>query len=158
MRIAEGLPIVTKSACSGGTWRFENDRLSFSREIPKSSEAEDCDAAVAGYTRAYTRACDSAIDLKICQSVGVAEDRFGAALGMRHQAEDVAAAVADAGDVARGAVRVGLGGEAAFFIAVAEDDLADGAPAHRASLRRRSSSLRRARSARGRSVPQAAAT
>jgi len=40
MRIAEGQPIVAQSACSDGSWRFENDRLSFSREIPKSNESE----------------------------------------------------------------------------------------------------------------------
>jgi len=43
------------------------------------------------------------------QSVGVSEDRLGAALGMRHQAEDVARGVADRGDVARRAVRVRIG-------------------------------------------------
>jgi hypothetical protein len=36
MRIAEGQPIVATSACSDGAWRFENDRLTFSREILKS--------------------------------------------------------------------------------------------------------------------------
>jgi hypothetical protein len=40
MRIAQGQPIVAQSACSDGAWRFENDRLSFSREIPKSTESE----------------------------------------------------------------------------------------------------------------------
>ena len=43
---------------------------------------------------------------------------------MRHQAEDVAAAVADAGDVARGAIRVRLARHAALGVAIAEDDLA----------------------------------
>jgi hypothetical protein len=40
MRIAEGLPIVAKSACSGETWRYENDHLTFSRDVPKSNENE----------------------------------------------------------------------------------------------------------------------
>jgi hypothetical protein len=40
MRIAEGQPIVATSVCSDGTWRFENDRLSFSRDLPKSNENE----------------------------------------------------------------------------------------------------------------------
>ena len=40
MRVTQGQPIVAQSACSDGTWRFENDRLSFSREIPKSNESE----------------------------------------------------------------------------------------------------------------------
>ncbi len=40
MRIAQGQPIVAQSACSDGAWQFENDRLSFSREIPKSNETE----------------------------------------------------------------------------------------------------------------------
>lgn len=40
MRIAQGQPIVAKSVCSDGAWRFENDRLSFSRDLPKSSESE----------------------------------------------------------------------------------------------------------------------
>jgi hypothetical protein len=40
MRIAEGQPIVAKSVCSDGTWRFENDRLSFSRDLPKSNGNE----------------------------------------------------------------------------------------------------------------------
>lgn len=40
MRIADGQPIVAKSACSDSTWRFESDRLTFSREIPKSHDAE----------------------------------------------------------------------------------------------------------------------
>ena len=40
MRIAQGQPIVAQSACSDGSWRFEDDRLSFSREIPRSNENE----------------------------------------------------------------------------------------------------------------------
>jgi hypothetical protein len=40
MRIAEGQPIVATSACSDGAWRFENDRLSFSRDLPKANESE----------------------------------------------------------------------------------------------------------------------
>lgn len=40
VRIAQGQPIVAESVCSDGAWRFENDRLSFSRDLPKSSEAE----------------------------------------------------------------------------------------------------------------------
>ena len=40
MRIAQGQPIVEKSVCSDGAWRFENDRLSFSRDLPKSNVTE----------------------------------------------------------------------------------------------------------------------
>lgn len=40
MRIAGGQPIVGKSACSDATWRFESDRLTFSRDLPKSNDAE----------------------------------------------------------------------------------------------------------------------
>ena len=40
MRVTQGQPIVAQSACSDGTWRFENDRLTFSREIPQSHKAE----------------------------------------------------------------------------------------------------------------------
>ncbi len=38
--IAEGQPIVTSSACSDGAWRFENGRLSFSREIAGAGAAD----------------------------------------------------------------------------------------------------------------------
>jgi hypothetical protein len=33
MRIAQGQPIVAQSACSGGVWRFENDRLTFNGKL-----------------------------------------------------------------------------------------------------------------------------
>ncbi|HEU4887904.1 MAG TPA: hypothetical protein VFV49_08465 [Thermoanaerobaculia bacterium] len=40
MRIAHGQPIVAQSACSDGAWKYENGRLSFSRDLPKSNSAE----------------------------------------------------------------------------------------------------------------------
>jgi hypothetical protein len=40
MRIADGQPIVATSACSDGAWRYENDRLTFSRDLPKSNKTE----------------------------------------------------------------------------------------------------------------------
>src|SRR6266851_5038112 len=57
------------------------------------------------------------------EAVGVAEERLGAALRMGHHAEDVALAVADAGDVAGGAVRIRLARDPSFDVAVSEDDL-----------------------------------
>jgi hypothetical protein len=41
MRIAQGQAIVAKSACSDGAWSYENGRLSFSRDLPRSSSAEN---------------------------------------------------------------------------------------------------------------------
>ena len=41
MRIAQGQPIVTKSTCSDGAWTYANGRLSFSRDLPKSSPVEN---------------------------------------------------------------------------------------------------------------------
>jgi hypothetical protein len=41
MRIAQGQPIVAKSACSDGAWTYANGRLSFSRDLPKSSPVEN---------------------------------------------------------------------------------------------------------------------
>jgi hypothetical protein len=40
MRVAQGQPIVTTSACSDGAWSFDGHRLSFSRELPASSPTE----------------------------------------------------------------------------------------------------------------------
>ena len=40
MRIAHGQPIIAKSVCSDGAWQYTNGRLSFSRDLPKSSESE----------------------------------------------------------------------------------------------------------------------
>lgn len=40
LRIAHGQPIVAKSACSDGAWKYENGRLSFSRDLPKSNNVE----------------------------------------------------------------------------------------------------------------------
>ena len=82
------------------------------------------------------------------QAVGAAERRLAGALGMRHQADDVARLVADAGDVVRRepfgfAASVDL----AVRVAVAEDDPAGRFELARARRARRSSCLRRARSA-----------
>lgn len=41
MRIAQGQPIVAKSACSDGAWTYANGQLSFSRDLPKSSPVEN---------------------------------------------------------------------------------------------------------------------
>ena len=49
-------------------------------------------------------------------------DAFARALGMRHQADDVASFAADAGDVAERPVRVGRVRQLARLVAVAEDD------------------------------------
>src|SRR5205085_12087285 len=68
----------------------------------------------------YTRR-DRAED---AQPVRAAEQRLRAALGVGHHAEDVAGAVADPGDRARGAVRIRLAGQSPLGIAVPEDDLA----------------------------------
>jgi hypothetical protein len=62
--------------------------------------------------------------LEDADAVGAAEERLRAAFGVRHHAEDVALAVADAGDRARGAVRVRVAGQAAFAVAVPKDHLA----------------------------------
>lgn len=40
MRIAQGQPIIATSECSDGTWTYANGRLSFSREIPPSTSAD----------------------------------------------------------------------------------------------------------------------
>ena len=40
MRIAQGQPIVAQSVCSDGAWRYENDRLSFSIDLPQGNESE----------------------------------------------------------------------------------------------------------------------
>jgi hypothetical protein len=40
VRIAKDQPIVAKSVCSDGAWRFENDRLTFSLDLPKSNVNE----------------------------------------------------------------------------------------------------------------------
>lgn len=37
LRVREGMPIETKSACSDGTWSFHETTLRFSREIPSST-------------------------------------------------------------------------------------------------------------------------
>jgi len=41
MRIAQGQPIVATSTCTDGTWSYDGARLSFSRELPKSSPHEN---------------------------------------------------------------------------------------------------------------------
>src|SRR5712692_480902 len=51
------------------------------------------------------------------------QQRFRAALGVRHEPNDVSVLVADAGDVGQRSVRVGLGGRRAARVAVAEYDL-----------------------------------
>src|SRR6202051_1706264 len=56
------------------------------------------------------------------QPVCVAEQCLGAALRMRHHAQDVAAGVADAGDGARRAVRVRLARDEPLGITVSKDD------------------------------------
>ena len=40
LRIAAGEPIVTRSVCSDGTWRFEKGTLAFSRALPKGEPQE----------------------------------------------------------------------------------------------------------------------
>lgn len=55
-------------------------------------------------------------------TVAAADDGFGAALGVGHHAENIAALVDDTCDVAGRAVGVGCGGEVAVSVAVAEDD------------------------------------
>ena len=40
MRIVRGQPIVEASACSDGAWKYDGARISFSRDLPKSSPAE----------------------------------------------------------------------------------------------------------------------
>src|ERR1041385_683853 len=62
--------------------------------------------------------------LEDADAVGAAEERLRAALRVGHHAQDVSFAVADAGDRSRGAVRVRVAGQAAFAVAVTEDDLA----------------------------------
>ncbi len=42
LRVREGRPIETKSACSNGTWSFHETTLRFSREIPSSTSEKEC--------------------------------------------------------------------------------------------------------------------
>src|SRR5260370_39117091 len=58
------------------------------------------------------------------QAIGGAESGFHGALGMRHEAGDVAFAVADAGDVVHRAVGIASAVIGAIRRCVAEDDLA----------------------------------
>src|SRR5437868_15094114 len=60
--------------------------------------------------------------LKEEASVGTAEKGFVGALGVRHQAEDVARGVGQAGDGALGTVWIGSRGEVALGVAVAQCD------------------------------------
>src|SRR5258706_11726114 len=57
-------------------------------------------------------------------SVLVSEDLLGAAIGMGHHPEDVAAGVADAGDGPQRAVRIAAGRHLSPLVAVAEHHLA----------------------------------
>src|SRR6185437_11627446 len=57
-------------------------------------------------------------------AVGVAEQRVGGVLGMRHQAEHAFALIENAGDVASRAVKVGVLAEIAAIVAIAERDAA----------------------------------
>jgi hypothetical protein len=41
MRMAQGQPIVATSACSDGAWKYENGRLSFSRDLPPFNSVEN---------------------------------------------------------------------------------------------------------------------
>ena len=59
-------------------------------------------------------------------AVGAAKDGFAGALGVRHEAGDVAGGVADAGNVAEGTVGVALLGGFALGIDVLPEDLAVG--------------------------------
>src|SRR5512134_2436701 len=56
------------------------------------------------------------------EAVGAAEHRLAGALRMRHEPDDVAFFVADAGDVVDGAVRVRQISDVPLRVAVAEDD------------------------------------
>ena len=57
------------------------------------------------------------------QAVGAAEHRLTRPLGVRHQADDVARLVAEAGDRRRRSVRIGRVADAPVGVGVAEDDL-----------------------------------
>src|SRR5690606_42014240 len=57
-------------------------------------------------------------------SIGASERRFAGALGMRHHPHDVAAPVADAGDVVERSVGVDGRSGLAVLVGVAEHDLA----------------------------------
>ena len=51
------------------------------------------------------------------------KDRFGGPLWMRHQSEDIAALIADAGDMVKRAVRIRFLCELSPLVAIAKDDL-----------------------------------
>src|SRR5437867_4419811 len=110
-------------------------RICLTREY--SSEVRPCSAAISGVTRISVGAvaislrrgpccADECFDhrAKNDQAIGGTEGQFGGALGMRHQAGDVALAVADAGDVMHCAVGIASVIVGAVGSGVAENYLA----------------------------------